>query len=255
MAQTQTPDVEDSEFFHRTVIFKAESTLFSIPMAYLPTGGGVFESMFSLPNVRGEGKSKEDPIILTWDVTASDFRSFMKVCLPQPHSLKAYSMSVSDWMSVLKLSTMWCLDELRARAIEGADTQVKAMPDVVEKILLARRYSVSRWLIDGYEALGKRSAYLSPDEQSKLGLETAVNLAELRERSWSWYAAKLKDEAVELLGQPARHSSYPFPVARWAFSNISRGDFDYVGSIRVIFLSELSLDRDYLSEQYAPFTA
>ena len=72
----------------------------------------------------------------------------------RPHSLSAYDMSVSDWMSVLKLSTMWCLDELRTRAIETSDAQVKAISNAVDIVILGRRYNVSRWLIAGYEMLG-----------------------------------------------------------------------------------------------------
>lgn len=158
-------------------------------------------------------------------------------------------------MSVLKLSTMWCLDELRTRAIEGADAQVKAMPDVVERILLARRHNVSRWLIDGYEILGKRQRYLSPDEQTKLGLETAVRVSELRERSWAWYASRLQNvqSGNSSGGYGIQMTAARVPSYRVPSSSASRDQFDYVSSIRVIFLSELALDKDYLAEQYAAF--
>ena len=162
-------------------------------------------------------------------------------------------MSVSDWMSVLKLSTMWCLDKLRARAIEGADAGVKAMPDVVERILLARQYNVSRWLIDGYETLGKRPNYLSTLEQSKLGLKTAVKISELRERSWTWYTARLQSadtNTVSITPHLVHRNPYSQSQTR---RRVSRDDFDYISSIRVIFMSELSLDKDYLAEQYTAF--
>ncbi|KZV74155.1 hypothetical protein PENSPDRAFT_682138 [Peniophora sp. CONT] len=227
MSNPQDADVEDSEFFLRLVIFKAESTLFSVPREYLPAGGGIFESMFSLPNLNGEGTSKENPIVLPEDVTAADFHSFLKACLPLPGSFNAQYLTVEEWMSVLKLSAMWCLDDLRARAIESADGQIKEMPDVVDRILLARRHNVSQWLIDGYEILGKRASYLSGDEQTRLGLPTAVKLSELREQSWSWYST---------------HNRY----------GGSRDIFNFVFSVHDIFGFELSLDKDYYDPRPQP---
>lgn len=127
-------------------------------------------------------------------------------------------------MSVLKLSAMWCLDDLRARAIESVDEQIKELPDVVDRILLAIRHNVSQWLIDGYEILGKRASYLSGDEQTRLGLPTAVKLSE---QSWSWYSTR------------NRYGG-------------SRDGFDFVSSVHDIFGFELSLDKDYHSRPPSP---
>jgi hypothetical protein len=45
-------------------------------------------------------------------------------------------------MAVLKLSTMWCLDDLRSRAVNEAHQAVNEL-SFADKIALAQKYAVS----------------------------------------------------------------------------------------------------------------
>jgi len=214
--------LRDEQFYFRIVVFRAGNTLFKVPTYSFPADEGIFASMFALPKASGkkEGSSDSDPIHLPPEVTAFDFKSLLKACLPQPLARAPPKLTVDEWMSVLKLSTMWNLDDLRLKAVDEADEEVKKLGDV-EKLVLAKRYSVSRWMIEACEALAMREAPIDTAERNRLGVDTSFHLFDLRERSWVWGDV-----------QDPHH-----PGARLAF--------DFQSSIHEIFRVELLLDKEY----------
>jgi hypothetical protein len=123
-------------------------------------------------------------------------------------------------MSVLKLSTMWCMDQLRAKSISEADEEVNKL-SVIEKIVLARKYTVSKWLIEGCENLARRDEPPNASERNRLGSELAFKIFELRERSWAW-------GDLQELGEAG-----------------ARLDFDFQSTIHEIFYEELTQDKNY----------
>ena len=52
----------------------------------------------------------------------------------------------------------------------------------VERIMLAQMFDITSWLVPAYAHLVSREAPLSVDEGTVLGVETAVRLAQARER-------------------------------------------------------------------------
>lgn len=64
-------------------ISQAGTTLFKVPVEYLPRGEGVFDDMFALSNIDKEGSSNEKPVVLPDQVTEEDFRSLLKVLFSQ----------------------------------------------------------------------------------------------------------------------------------------------------------------------------
>lgn len=64
------------------LLWQAGDTLFRVPVNYLPMDEGIFEDMFSLPNAGKEGNDDDNPIVLPEQVTAEDFRSFLKFIFP-----------------------------------------------------------------------------------------------------------------------------------------------------------------------------
>jgi hypothetical protein len=90
-------------------------------------------------------------------------------------------MNKEEWLSVLKLSTIWAFDEIRKKAIAELS---KINMDTVDKVILARTYSVGDWLYEGYTALVKREAGLSSEEAERLGYETAFRLCQRRENTF-----------------------------------------------------------------------
>ncbi|KAI0308465.1 hypothetical protein OF83DRAFT_1073376 [Amylostereum chailletii] len=225
----------DDFFYFDSIVFQAENKLFKVPRYGLPAEEGVFTAMFELPtpcNRDTEGSSDENPIKLPPEVTAYDFRSLLKACYPQCVPLPIHELTVDEWMSVLKLANMWCLDGLRKIAIEKAEDIVEGY-DSVQKILLGRHYTVARWMIDGYEDLGMRAEMISDEEREMLGLETYFGLVKLREQSWVHRST----------ASSANRAQTP-PCNTPAFR--AKNAFYYVRAIREIFKDELLLDRDYV---------
>ncbi|KZV74154.1 hypothetical protein PENSPDRAFT_573314, partial [Peniophora sp. CONT] len=218
---------KDESFYFSCVVFQAENTLFKVPTYAFPADEGIFASMFALPKGDGEpeGSSDDNPINLPPEVSASDFKSLLKACLPQ--SVKVIAVvNIDEWMSVLKLSTMWNLDDLREKSVSEADTGVSQLGPV-EKLVLAKRYSVSRWFIEAAEDLGKRETIPTAEERARLGAETSFALLDLRERSWNY-------------GDKHTLSGHPHYQGR-------RFLFGFKSAIHEIFKEDLVLDKDYKS--------
>jgi hypothetical protein len=95
-------------------------------------------------------------------------------------------MSSEEWASVLKLSTMWEFQNIRARAIKALESPTLSM-DLVDKIVIARNFNVSAWLVPSLNALVQREKSLDLSEGNRLGLEWTLKVAELRERPSSPY--------------------------------------------------------------------
>ncbi|ETW82165.1 hypothetical protein HETIRDRAFT_427288 [Heterobasidion irregulare TC 32-1] len=79
-----TEPSRDTSFYLETVVFLAENTLFRVPRYRLEAEEGVFAGMFSMPQGEKakEGSSDTNPIILPSQVTAFEFKSFMKAIYP-----------------------------------------------------------------------------------------------------------------------------------------------------------------------------
>jgi hypothetical protein len=156
----------------------------------------------------------------------------------QPREMPNLSLSVNDWLHVLKLASIWGLDALRATAIKNVDQQLKTIRGPVGctrerdgstyissvdhvRIKLARKYRISSWLIKGYVGLCKRDAVLAAEDQEYIGYSTYFKLLEVREESWQW--------AVRSAGKRSRR----------------RAEFPFEDMIRTVFDQELKLDTDY----------
>ncbi|KZV76191.1 hypothetical protein PENSPDRAFT_747885 [Peniophora sp. CONT] len=233
--------VRDEKFYMESVTFLAGRTLFRPPVYALPKEDGIFAAMFELPNGDGEGSSDENPIRLPPDVTAEDFHSFLDACVPMPGGPP--KLSIEEWMSVLKLSTMWCLDDLRNKAICSADQEVATLAEnedrVIDKILLGKQYRVSRWLLEGYEVLGRRDVRLSANERDRLGMASALRVWELREEYWAWTRSRPTRPSAGYMNAYAMGARVEDPVYE------DRNKFDFQSAVQKIFAEELNLDPNY----------
>lgn len=94
----------------------------------------------------------------------------------QPH----YSLSQEEWISVLKLSTLWDFFAIRETVIrEMLKTKMTAM----SMILLGRQFSVKNWLLTGYVYLVKAPNGMSMQDAETIGLRQAVKIFQLREEN------------------------------------------------------------------------
>ncbi|KZV72008.1 hypothetical protein PENSPDRAFT_650097 [Peniophora sp. CONT] len=171
---TVTPTHDDHYYFH-SVIFQTEDKLFKVPRYGLPGDSAVFDSMFAKAT-GGAGSSDENPILLDADVTAADFRSLLKATDPA-----APVLTVEEWMGVLTLSKKWDIGSMKDKAVAGSDEMIQKKT-VVDKILLAKKFGVAKWLREGYCALVSRETLITDQERQQLGWETYGRLMNAREK-------------------------------------------------------------------------
>ncbi|KAJ7452177.1 hypothetical protein B0H11DRAFT_2074649 [Mycena galericulata] len=89
------------------------------------------------------------------------------------------ALSKDEWISALKLSTLWYFLDIRELAIQQlSDTPL----DAIERIVLAKRYDVADWLRAGYSELVRRPDSLSLEEAEEIGLVATVRIFQTRER-------------------------------------------------------------------------
>ncbi|KAJ7742861.1 hypothetical protein B0H16DRAFT_1562591 [Mycena metata] len=149
-------------YYLETITFQVENRLFKVPRYHFERNSEIHATALTLPaggDTGVEGSSDENPALYP-----------LKNPVPP--------MTKEDWISVLKLSTLWRLLDIRALAIERleADSRVQ---HTTEGILLGRKYHIAGWLRAGYQALAQEGLTLQDAEV--IGWETATRIYALRE--------------------------------------------------------------------------
>ncbi|KIM91607.1 hypothetical protein PILCRDRAFT_810890 [Piloderma croceum F 1598] len=179
---TTAPPQHDTQFYFESVTFLVEDMLFKVPKLYFERNSSIFRDMFALPtNNQSEGSNDENPIKLE-SIEKVEFQRLLTAMFPDlsRYTPKPVVMGREEWISVLKLSTLWTFRELRREAV---DELSQMTIDPVDKVMLARDYRVEAWLMEGYTELIKRPGALSSSEKKSLGHETTVLLYEQREKA------------------------------------------------------------------------
>jgi len=144
----------------------------------------VFQTMFSLPageNIVQDGSTKYQPVHLE-GITGSDFAPF--VDLMNPGALPEIDLSLAEWISVLKLSTMWEFTSPRQYAI----TQISKLGiSSARRINLARDYHIREWLLPSLVAYAQQEDAITADDVDLLGWEVVLKLLQARERMGNIY--------------------------------------------------------------------
>ncbi|KAI5987322.1 hypothetical protein EDC04DRAFT_2912996 [Pisolithus marmoratus] len=176
------------ELYVDTVAFLVENCLFRVPRKPLEEESMVFRDMFLLPqpdNDMIEGLDDVKPVVLH-GVSKDDFECLLKSLLCRRHGEnKGLVLNLTNqWMSVLKLSTMWEFTSLRTAAISWLDTSDASVcrSDHVERIVFAMQYGIKEWLLPSLLALVQRPELISVEEGMRLGIKTALKLASVREK-------------------------------------------------------------------------
>ncbi|KIK05757.1 hypothetical protein K443DRAFT_60546, partial [Laccaria amethystina LaAM-08-1] len=89
-----------------------ENCLFRVPKYHFSNGSEFFSKKY-FP--MGGSEESEGPIALA-DITKTDFKNFLKTLYPLQISA-TLSLTRAEWISVLKLSTLWKFDKVRMLAI------------------------------------------------------------------------------------------------------------------------------------------
>ncbi|KIK19623.1 hypothetical protein PISMIDRAFT_682942 [Pisolithus microcarpus 441] len=172
------------EFYIHTVTFLVEDCLFRIAKEPLEAESTVFRDMFLLPQgdpETVEGQSDTSPVILR-GITKKDFESLLRALMYRQHGTnRGPELDHDQWISVLKLSTMWDFHGLRNAAIQHLDVSSQSL-NPIDKVELALQYDIREWLLPALLALARRSAPISVEEGRRIGFENALKLASVREK-------------------------------------------------------------------------
>jgi len=155
-----------------------EDALFKLPKNHF-AASSVFATIFTLPpGEEGVEGTEEKPFVLQ-GIGEVEFECLLKVMYPPP--LTNVKLTRQEWMSVLKLSTMWEFSDIRERAIQELLKEDMGM-QTIEKIECARSFRVKEWLVEGYTELLKRAETITDEEGERLGWKTAAKLLLIREQ-------------------------------------------------------------------------
>jgi hypothetical protein len=88
------------------------------------------------------------------------------------------TFSPEEWISILKLSAMWEFDEIRKIS---ADNIVDLPMDVVEKIVIARDYYVTKWFIPSLNEYARLDRSISAEDVDRLGLKYLLGIVKARQ--------------------------------------------------------------------------
>ncbi|KAK0241242.1 hypothetical protein EDD85DRAFT_764063 [Armillaria nabsnona] len=167
-------------FYWEISIFLVEDVLFRVPRYQFIEKSETFRAMFTLPQTETdtvEGDSDDNPIQLQ-GVSKVDFERLLKFMYPQ-NGLSPREISHEEWISILKLSTMWEMTEIRNTAISDIlERQLKI--DATERISLGQEYDVPALVTSGIVSLVNQRGGVSEEQTVILGFEMALRIQRIR---------------------------------------------------------------------------
>jgi hypothetical protein len=148
---TRSPSPELDGFYNmQSVAFQAERRVFEVLKQGFMAPGTKFESILADPNTP-KGKNVKNPILL--DVSAKDFRAFLRVLYPFWNfgSYEEADMDISDWTGVLRLAKEWNFTRIREKAVTELTRLLNGK--FRDMIRLGQELSVEDWLRQGLVGL------------------------------------------------------------------------------------------------------
>ncbi|KAI0328051.1 hypothetical protein GY45DRAFT_1255838 [Cubamyces sp. BRFM 1775] len=224
----------DPEFYCRDVIFKVEGVLFKVSRRPFEEDSEAFSTAFALPPLDYpdgiEGSSDANPIELG-GIDADEFRSLLRVLFPGAHDISR-TMSKDQWISALKLATMWDFENVRQKAIAEL---LKLVPLHGERVRLARVYDIPGWIEPALLKLVQQDT-LNASDLEALGWATVAKLIQIRESvSFKDCCACPCNYCTIAHVQSRPHGSHPPPVT---VAQLRRAT-DFSSHIREAFGPEL----------------
>ncbi|KAL4075296.1 hypothetical protein V8B97DRAFT_1915899 [Scleroderma yunnanense] len=168
------------EFYGEFVTFLVEDCLFRVAREPFRAESTVFRDIFLLPQDEDIGRlSNERPIKLD-GIAKFDFEQLLKVLFYRNYGTSpCLPNNVAQWTSVLKLSTLWEFDQLRKAAINALSNSLHNRP--LDRFILSRQYDITGWSLPALNELAQRPESISLEEGNRLGIETALKIASVRE--------------------------------------------------------------------------
>ncbi|TDL14620.1 hypothetical protein BD410DRAFT_757102 [Rickenella mellea] len=171
-------------YFCTNVVLMVEGRLFQLPRILFEGQSSLFKVMFLLPPPSSnlgneEGGSVSNPIRLD-GIKRAEFESFLRVLFPlDPLILRSHAdMTKYDWLSALKLATMWEFDSVRQVAIN----YLNQLPlGDIERVVILNDFDINEWKVAAYTELVTRSESLSAEDADALGLQLTAKFSAARE--------------------------------------------------------------------------
>ncbi|KAK0226434.1 hypothetical protein IW262DRAFT_766760 [Armillaria fumosa] len=165
---------QNKHFYWEPITILVEDQLFKVTRRMFEESSEVFSTMFSLPQGGSsfvDGSDDEHPLVLQ-GIKSADFENLLKAIVDAGR--EEVPKSEAEWLSALKLATMWGMSNIRRTAIKEI-TQLKSMSDV-DQVILGKDYAVMDWVISGYQALTKRKTIVSIEDATRLTLPTCLKV-------------------------------------------------------------------------------
>ncbi|KAK1219736.1 hypothetical protein PQX77_017544 [Marasmius sp. AFHP31] len=236
----------NDRFFVDIVFFQVEDEIYKVPKKpFTNNTHPPFSDLFSLPlprdelnaTIEPEGASEGNPIILE-QVLKVDFERFLTVLLVNPPCVFSYpklghqltirnllcigtnrlqaqklfdTLTKDDWLSILKLSTLWNFHAIRHLAIHYLSSAKKL--SVIDRIVTAREYKVVKWFVHGvvHAALDMNKQIAHADAE-RIGLKTAISLYHMKgaaiEADWDEVESRLSTLFEKFFGDELRDLAY-----------------------------------------------
>ncbi|KAL0955731.1 hypothetical protein HGRIS_001948 [Hohenbuehelia grisea] len=167
----------DDQFYFHLVTFQVEDRLFRVLRDRFVAESEVFADMFKLPVPQGavaDGESDAQPIHLE-GISKDAFR----ILLSLMYNRKSPT-TIEGWVSLLETSQRWDMTGIQEHAVSGLS---ELITHPAERVEYARRFGIDEWLLPAYTALIVRKRALTMDDVKFLGIEDALKIASLRERT------------------------------------------------------------------------
>lgn len=183
-SQPSKPDANmkfDDFYQFELVVFQADDVLFRVPRHHLENQSAFFKDMFTVPVPTGylpDGNSAEQPIMLN-RVHSDDFRQLLRVLYPRNPG-QADELSIEQWASVLSLALMFDFPAIEQLAQDSMDFILRSKP--VDRWTMGIRFDIKHWKQLAVQQLVRRAEPFSQEDLERLGPETLLKLAALRER-------------------------------------------------------------------------
>ncbi|KAJ7243589.1 hypothetical protein B0H12DRAFT_829320 [Mycena haematopus] len=156
--------------------FKVENQIFKVHRHFLARDSIYFQELFAGPF--GDFGTLESEAIPLEEVGISEFECLLDFFYNGMYHRASFSLS--QWITLLSISTRLGFDLLRAQAIHSIEESPTTF-DPIDKLVLAMKYSIPEWLAPAYTALCQRPNCLEEWEAEKIGLKKTVQIARARE--------------------------------------------------------------------------
>ncbi|KAH9000722.1 hypothetical protein EDB86DRAFT_2802057, partial [Lactarius hatsudake] len=161
---------------------KVEDQIYRVHRYFLVRESDFFRDMFSLPqgsSARVEGVDDEHPICIPDTTTATEFENLLWFLYFGMHD--DYRPTVTDWISILTVSTRLIFPKVRERAIKELTSRLEDI-EPFHLIGLAVKYDVQQWLKPTYRRIVTRVELITYAEAQKIPFPMAVMLMRSHER-------------------------------------------------------------------------